>query len=96
MLRIHQVIQAGKFLNASTLARDLEVSTQFIAPDIIFMPDRLELLIEYQGRVELPLKLSSSVEIDRWVLGWGGDAVVVKPCELAEVVKLAARKILRE
>jgi proteasome accessory factor B len=48
------------------------------------------------GSVELRLKLSSLVEIERWVLSWGGDAVVVKPRELAEAVKLAARKILRE
>jgi proteasome accessory factor B len=48
------------------------------------------------GGVELCLKLSSLVEIERWVLSWGGDAVVVKPRELAEAVKLAARKILRE
>ena len=48
------------------------------------------------GGVELRLKLSSLVEIERWVLSWGGDAVVLKPRELAEAVKLAAKKILRE
>jgi predicted DNA-binding transcriptional regulator YafY len=48
------------------------------------------------GGVELRLKLSSLVEIERWVLSWGGDAVVGKPRELAEAVKLAAKKILRE
>src|SRR5450755_3410495 len=36
MLRIHQLIQSGKFPNASTLARDIE-----------FMRDRLNLPIEY-------------------------------------------------
>jgi len=48
------------------------------------------------GGVELRLKLSSLVEIERWVLGWGGDAVVARPRELAEAVKLAAKRILRE
>jgi predicted DNA-binding transcriptional regulator YafY len=47
------------------------------------------------GGVEFRLKLSSLVEIERWVLSWGGDAVVVRPRELAEAVKLAARNILR-
>jgi proteasome accessory factor B len=46
------------------------------------------------GGVELRLKLSSLVEIERWVLSWGGDAVVVKPRELAEAVRNSAKKIL--
>jgi proteasome accessory factor B len=46
------------------------------------------------GGVELQMKLSSLVEIERWVLSWGGDAVVVKPRELAGAVKRSARKIL--
>jgi proteasome accessory factor B len=46
------------------------------------------------GGVELTLKLSSLVEIERWVLGWGGDATVVKPPELREAVREAARRIL--
>jgi proteasome accessory factor B len=49
MLRIHQAIQSGKFPNASTLARELEVSTKSIHRDIEFMRDRLELPIEYNG-----------------------------------------------
>jgi len=49
MLRIHQAIQAGKFPNASLLARELEVSTKSIHRDIEFMRDRLELPIEYDG-----------------------------------------------
>jgi len=49
MLRIHQAIQSGKFPNASTLARDLEVSTKSIQRDIEFMRDRLELPIAYDG-----------------------------------------------
>lgn len=47
MLRIHQAIQSGKFPNASTLARELEVSTKSIHRDIEFMRDRLDLPIEY-------------------------------------------------
>lgn len=46
------------------------------------------------GGVELRLKLSSLQEVERWVLSWGGDAVVVKPRELAEAVRTAAKKIL--
>ncbi len=46
------------------------------------------------GGVELRLKLSSLVEIERWILGWGGNAVVIQPPELAQAVLDAARKIL--
>jgi proteasome accessory factor B len=47
-----------------------------------------------QGGVELKLKLSSLSEIERWVLSWGGNAVVIKPGELAESVRQSAKKIL--
>jgi len=47
------------------------------------------------GGVELQLKLSSLVEIERWVLGWGGDAKVLKPKELVDSVRQAAEKILQ-
>lgn len=46
------------------------------------------------GGVELSLKLSSLMEIQRWVLSWGGDVVVKKPRELAESVKSSAKNIL--
>jgi proteasome accessory factor B len=46
------------------------------------------------GGVELRMKLSSLLEVQRWVLSWGGNARVVKPAELAAAVKEAARKIL--
>jgi len=49
MLRIHQSLQSGKFPNASTLARELEVSTKSIHRDIEFMRDRLNLPIEYDA-----------------------------------------------
>jgi proteasome accessory factor B len=47
------------------------------------------------GGVELQLKLSSLMEIERWVLSWGGDAKVLKPRELAEAVRNSARRILK-
>ena len=47
------------------------------------------------GGVELRLRLSSLVEVQRWVLGWGGNATVIQPRELTAQVKLAARAILR-
>jgi predicted DNA-binding transcriptional regulator YafY len=45
--------------------------------------------------VELRLKLSSLAEVERWVLGWAGNAIVLQPPELARSVALAARKILQ-
>ena len=47
------------------------------------------------GAVDLKLKLSSLIEIERWVLSWGGDAKVLKPRELAEAVRSSANKILQ-
>ena len=46
------------------------------------------------GGVELRLTLSSLVEIQRWILGWGGGAAVIQPPELVESVRRAARSIL--
>ena len=48
-----------------------------------------------QGGVELRLKLSSLVEIERWVLSWGGNALVVRPPELVSAVKHAAEAIVQ-
>ena len=48
-----------------------------------------------QGGVELRLKLSSLAEVGRWVLSWGGDAVVVRPAELAQSVRQAAQRVLQ-
>jgi proteasome accessory factor B len=48
------------------------------------------------GGVELHLKLSSLPEIERWILGWGGDATVVKPPELFAAVRAAATRILNQ
>jgi len=46
------------------------------------------------GGAEIKMKLSSLAEVERWVLSWGGEAKVMKPLELAESVRIAARKIL--
>jgi predicted DNA-binding transcriptional regulator YafY len=46
------------------------------------------------GGVELRLKLSSLGEIQRWILGWAGNAVVVRPPELVASVAQAGRKLL--
>ncbi len=46
------------------------------------------------GGVELRLTLSSLVEIQRWILGWGGEAVVAGPPALAKAVANAAKRIL--
>jgi proteasome accessory factor B len=47
MLRIHQMIQAGHFPNATALSQVLEVSTKTVQRDLEFMRDRLELPLEY-------------------------------------------------
>ncbi|MBG89350.1 MAG: DNA-binding protein [Verrucomicrobiales bacterium] len=49
MLQIHREILGGKFPNASTLARKMEVSTKTIHRDLDFMRDRMELPIDYDS-----------------------------------------------
>jgi predicted DNA-binding transcriptional regulator YafY len=49
MMRIHHEIAAGKYPNASTLAREFEVSSKSIQRDLEFMRDRMNLPIEYDG-----------------------------------------------
>ncbi|MCX8107265.1 MAG: WYL domain-containing protein [Verrucomicrobiae bacterium] len=46
------------------------------------------------GRVELRMRLSSLVEVQRWILSWAGDVEVAAPRELAESVCKAATAIL--
>ncbi len=46
------------------------------------------------GGVEISLKLSSLVEVQRWILAWGGKAVPVSPPELVAGVRAAARALL--
>ncbi len=57
--------------------------------------DSQELVELKNGGVELRMKLSSLPEVERWVLSWGGNAVVVKPVELKEMVRKSAEKLLR-
>ncbi len=45
------------------------------------------------GGLELRMKLSSLVEVERWVLAWAGRAVVLQPRELVELVCEGARKL---
>jgi predicted DNA-binding transcriptional regulator YafY len=47
------------------------------------------------GSLELRMKLSSLAEVERWVLGWAGNARVLQPPELAASIAAAARKILK-
>jgi predicted DNA-binding transcriptional regulator YafY len=47
------------------------------------------------GSLELHLKLSSLEEVERWVISWAGNAVIIEPPELAQMVKKSAENILR-
>jgi len=47
MVHIHNRIQAGKYPNATTLSRELEVSVRSITRDLEFMRDRMSLPIVY-------------------------------------------------
>lgn len=49
MVRIHELLSAGKFPNCSGLAGEFEVSTKTIQRDIDFMRDQLTLPIEYNA-----------------------------------------------
>jgi len=57
--------------------------------------DSQELVELKNGGVELRMKLSSLPEVERWVLSWGGNAVVKKPAELKEMVRRSAEKLLK-
>ncbi len=46
------------------------------------------------GGLELSMKLSSLIEVQRWVLGWGGNAVPLQPQELVDAVKESAERTL--
>lgn len=48
-----------------------------------------------RGGVELRLKLSGLAEVERWVLSWGGNAIVRRPAELVESVRRAADRLAR-
>lgn len=52
-----------------------------------------ELIDLPDGSVELRLTLSSLVEVQRWLLSWGSNAVVLEPTELAKNIKKEAEQI---
>lgn len=47
------------------------------------------------GSVELEMKLSSLIEVERWVLSWGGDARVIRPSGLVQSVRSAAKRLAK-
>lgn len=47
-----------------------------------------------KGGVELRLRLGSLVEIQRWLMGWGGHVQVVEPPELVTGVRNAAKSLV--
>lgn len=56
--------------------------------------DSQKLIELADGGVELRLQLSSLVEVERWILGWGGNATVLQPPELVQAVRDSATRIL--
>jgi len=46
-----------------------------------------------KGGVELQMTLSSIVEVERWILSWGGNAKVIAPPDLVRNVRTAAEKL---
>ena len=47
------------------------------------------------GGVELRMKLSSLIEVQRWILGWGGNAIPINPPQLVQGVRESAERTLR-
>jgi predicted DNA-binding transcriptional regulator YafY len=47
------------------------------------------------GGVELTLRLSSLIEVERWILSWAGNAEVLEPSELRDAVRLAGARIAK-
>jgi len=46
------------------------------------------------GRIEYTVRLGDLYEIERWVLGWGGEARVLSPAKLKNRIRKHAEKIL--
>lgn len=53
-------------------------------------------LKELKGGVELRLRLSSLIEVQRWIMGWGGNVKVIAPRELIASIRAAAQKLLAD
>ena len=85
-------VSAATSRAASTTADKLQTTADYIREKKWHDSQQLRGLP--QGGVELRLKLSSLAEVERWVLSWGGNAVVIRPKELVESVKRAAKRIL--
>lgn len=45
------------------------------------------------GGLELSLRLGDLAEVERWVLGWGGEAEVLEPAELRERLRQVGRRL---
>ena len=52
-----------------------------------------KLVEQADGGVRVQLRLGSLVEVQRWVLGWGGAARAVAPAELVEALAHAAKRL---
>jgi proteasome accessory factor B len=48
------------------------------------------------GALELRMKLSSLVEVERWVLAWGGRAVVLAPPALVDAIRARAQALTEQ
>lgn len=46
------------------------------------------------GGIEIQMKLIPTLELERWLLGWGRHATVLEPIDLAEAVRKHAREML--
>ena len=76
-----------------------EVVVQFDSPGADYVREKRwhpsqELRELKGGGVELRMKISSLGEVQRWLLGWGGHAKVIKPPELVASIREAAQAIL--
>ncbi|MGE9271378.1 MAG: helix-turn-helix transcriptional regulator, partial [Verrucomicrobiales bacterium] len=47
-----------------------------------------------EGRIEYSVKLGDLFEIERWILGWGGEARVISPAKLKNRIRKHAEAIL--
>jgi len=82
MLRIHEELKAGRDVNCSRLAGDLEVSTKTVMRDIEFMRDQLGLPIEYEPS-EYSYRYAGSVESFPTVQVSEGEVVALLVAEKA-------------
>ena len=48
------------------------------------------------GRARLTMSLSSTLEIQSWILSWGPKATVIAPASLAESIAASAREMAKQ